>query len=471
MSTYTMAQSTDEPRRATTQRRPHTTPDAPMTYENPLHCVRDYSHQQFHEAHRIADETVTFLQTFKQRLRRFEAQTGEFAQQSCHTTDVERPAETPTDNAAEPTPHKVTHATGDELPPRQRSPHITPSCISPPDTTTSEPRSTSLERLPANLDANTRQRTDEMQHNVPQPEDETFSIASMEVDEVPTPLHSPPPAIESGPAMMVTATPVHPVQTLAQPLIVNVRNKREAKPEQGNAQPDLSSRHDDMAMSESPSKYRRIAGGAGRQTTDDCPSPISARDRPVFFPIDPGWYHLGSHCAPIARQVESITRPANTYIGPFDNGTQTGGTHGMTEGIIRAVRTGPTEKPHADIEHTAVRQIINDDIERGTIERVNGSSTWCSPYFFVPIPDGGIRSVVDLIRLNRNTTRPIIRSVESHGDDPTTGRIHQRHVDEITQQNDPETTHHTNNTRHVVHKQRTHTAGPLTGLIPDRGKN
>ena len=471
MSTYTMAQSADEPRRATTQRRPHTTPDATMNYKNPLHCVRDYSHQQFHDAHRIADETVTFLQTFKLRLQRFEAQTGEFAQQNCHTTDVERPAETPTDNAAKPTHHNVTHATGDELPPRQRSPHITPSCISPPDTTTSEPRSTSLERLPANLEADTRQSTDEMQYNIPQSEDETIDITSMEVDQTPTPHHSPPPVLKSEYAMMATAPPVHPAQSLAQPLIVNVRSKREAEPEKGHAQPDLSSRHDDMATSESDPKYRRVAGGVERQTVDDNPSFNSVQDRPVFFPVNPEWFHLGSHCAPLARQVEFITRPANTYIGPFNNGTQTGGTQSTTEAIIRTVRVNPTEKLRADIEHTTARQIINENMGRGTIGRVDRTSTWCSPCSFVPIPNGDIRSVVDLIRLNKYTTRPILQSVESRGNDPNTERVHQRHVDEINQQDDPETTRCTYNTRHVVHKQKTHTTGPLTGLIPDRGKN
>ena len=46
---------------------------------NPLHCVREYNLSQEQDTQRIADETVTFLRHFSQRLQRFRAQVGEFA--------------------------------------------------------------------------------------------------------------------------------------------------------------------------------------------------------------------------------------------------------------------------------------------------------------------------------------------------------------------------------------------------------
>ena len=157
---------------------------------------------------------------------------------------------------------------------------------------------------------------------------------------------------------MVTATPVHPAQTLAQPLIDNVRHKRGAEPDQGNVQPGLLSQHDGIAASETPPKYRRTTEEIAGQTADDRPSFDGVQDRPVFFPVNPEWFHLGSQCAPIARQVEPIARPAGTYLGPFNGGTQTGGTRRATETIIRAIRTSSAETLRADTDHTAAKQII-----------------------------------------------------------------------------------------------------------------
>ena len=292
---------------------------------------------------------------------------------------------------------------------------------------------------------------------------------------MPTPLHSLLPVHKSRSATMVTAPPVHPAQTSAQPLIDNVRHKRGAEPDQGNVQPGLLSQRDGIAASETTPKYRRTTEENAAQTADDRPRFDDVQDRPVFFPVSPEWFHLGSQCAPIARQVEPIIRPAGTYLGPFNGGTQTDGTRRATETIIRAIRTSSAETLRADTDHTAAKQIINENIRRGTIERVDSISAWCSPMSFVRIPNGNIRSVVDLVRLNMYITRPIHQSVESQRDDPNTRHVYRQHADGITQQNDPGATHmrthRTNNTCHVVHKQEAHTTGRPTGLIPDRGKN
>ena len=42
----------------------------------------------------------------------------------------------------------------------------------------------------------------------------------------------------------------------------------------------------------------------------------------------------------------------------------------------------------------------------GIIEKVEGVAEWCSPMSFVPKPNGDIRSVVDLVQLNKHVDRP-----------------------------------------------------------------
>ena len=42
----------------------------------------------------------------------------------------------------------------------------------------------------------------------------------------------------------------------------------------------------------------------------------------------------------------------------------------------------------------------------GIIEKVDGVSDWCSPMSFVPKTKGGVRSVVDLVQLNKFVNRP-----------------------------------------------------------------
>ena len=54
----------------------------------------------------------------------------------------------------------------------------------------------------------------------------------------------------------------------------------------------------------------------------------------------------------------------------------------------------------------AAKKKIDEDIELGIIEKVDGVSEWCSPMSFVQKPGGGIRSVVDLVQLNKHVDRP-----------------------------------------------------------------
>ena len=43
----------------------------------------------------------------------------------------------------------------------------------------------------------------------------------------------------------------------------------------------------------------------------------------------------------------------------------------------------------------------------GILERVEDVSEWCSPMSFVPKPDGDVRTVVDLVHLNKFVERPV----------------------------------------------------------------
>jgi hypothetical protein len=54
----------------------------------------------------------------------------------------------------------------------------------------------------------------------------------------------------------------------------------------------------------------------------------------------------------------------------------------------------------------AVKAKIDSDLEMGIIEKVDGVSRWCSPMSFVPKPNGKVRSVVDLVQLNKFVDRP-----------------------------------------------------------------
>ena len=78
--------------------------------------------------------------------------------------------------------------------------------------------------------------------------------------------------------------------------------------------------------------------------TDDRPRFNNVSHRPVFFPhpMSPNWFHLGSFCAPVARQVEPIQRPSGIYLGPFNDSKRPGEAQHVAEAVIRVIRTTTT---------------------------------------------------------------------------------------------------------------------------------
>jgi hypothetical protein len=67
----------------------------------------------------------------------------------------------------------------------------------------------------------------------------------------------------------------------------------------------------------------------------------------------------------------------------------------------------PRKTPIAYLE--AAKAKIDSNLEMGIFEKVDGVSRWCSPMSFVPKPNGKVRSVVDLVQLNKFVDRPNIR--------------------------------------------------------------
>ena len=64
----------------------------------------------------------------------------------------------------------------------------------------------------------------------------------------------------------------------------------------------------------------------------------------------------------------------------------------------------PRKTPLAYLD--AAKKKIDEDVKLGIIEKVDRISEWCSPMSFVQKPGGGIRSVVDLVQLNKFVDRP-----------------------------------------------------------------
>jgi hypothetical protein len=64
----------------------------------------------------------------------------------------------------------------------------------------------------------------------------------------------------------------------------------------------------------------------------------------------------------------------------------------------------PRKTPIAYLE--AAKAKIDSDLEMGIIEKVDRVLRWCSPMSFVPKPNGKVRSVVDLVQLNKFVDRP-----------------------------------------------------------------
>ena len=59
----------------------------------------------------------------------------------------------------------------------------------------------------------------------------------------------------------------------------------------------------------------------------------------------------------------------------------------------------PRKTPYAF--EAAAKAKLDEDEALGVIEKVEGTSEWCSPMSFVRKPSGKIRSVIDLVELNK----------------------------------------------------------------------
>ena len=64
----------------------------------------------------------------------------------------------------------------------------------------------------------------------------------------------------------------------------------------------------------------------------------------------------------------------------------------------------PCKTPYA-FQDTAKAKLDQDE-DLGIIEKFHGTSKWCSSMSFVPKPNGKVRSVVDLVHLNKFVLRP-----------------------------------------------------------------
>jgi hypothetical protein len=64
----------------------------------------------------------------------------------------------------------------------------------------------------------------------------------------------------------------------------------------------------------------------------------------------------------------------------------------------------PRKTPIAYMDEA--KKKIESDLQLDIIEKVDGVSRWCSPMSFVPKPNGKVRSVVDLVQLNKFVDRP-----------------------------------------------------------------
>ena len=53
------------------------------------------------------------------------------------------------------------------------------------------------------------------------------------------------------------------------------------------------------------------------------------------------------------------------------------------------------------------KKLIDDLITRDVIQKVSEPTEWCSPGFFVPKPNGGVRLVTDFTKLNKFVKRPV----------------------------------------------------------------
>ena len=64
----------------------------------------------------------------------------------------------------------------------------------------------------------------------------------------------------------------------------------------------------------------------------------------------------------------------------------------------------PRKTPYAFQD--AAKAKLDEDEALGIIEKVHGTSQWCSAMAFVPKPNGKVRSVVHLVHLNKFVESP-----------------------------------------------------------------
>ena len=114
--------------------------------------------------------------------------------------------------------------------------------------------------------------------------------------------------------------------------------------------------------------------------------------------------------------LEIIINSLKTMIGSFADVFGEEGTLRTMKGkpmviemkddiTIKSVHVcSPRKTPYAFQE--AVKQKLDDDENKGVIEKVTGPTDWCSAISFVRKPDGKMRLVVDLVQLNKYVKRP-----------------------------------------------------------------
>ena len=114
--------------------------------------------------------------------------------------------------------------------------------------------------------------------------------------------------------------------------------------------------------------------------------------------------------------LEMAVASVKTMIGSFDDVFDTEGTLRTMKGkpmVIEMKDDAPIKPVHvcsprrtAYAFQEAAKQKLDDDESKGVIEKVIGATDWCSAISFVKKPNGKIRSVLDLVQLNKYVKRP-----------------------------------------------------------------
>ena len=78
----------------------------------------------------------------------------------------------------------------------------------------------------------------------------------------------------------------------------------------------------------------------------------------------------------------------------------------LKDGPIKPLHVNtPRKTPYAYQDKAKAK--IDHLVELGILEKVDGVSEWCSPMSFVPKPNGDVRTVVDLVHLDKFVDRPV----------------------------------------------------------------